>query len=189
MPVYLQTADFDEYSIRPGSEPQVLEASVVIDGLLQRPEGLFYVESGGQPSAMEATGQPVVEEGKVGPLGQFKLTRKPVVRVISIEVSSDRLSWTTYSGARSVSQDGMLTTALSFAWVRVTYVTGFTYATLPQRVKLACARLTAFLQDEEGLSGNIKLAKSGGNTFLRFANRVWDQDTLNILSDLARVVC
>lgn len=63
-----------------------------------------------------------------------------------------------------------------YSEVRLFYVSGFTYETLPSAIKLACSTIMTALANRPGL-GNIKSYKAGDTAITNFAATALDDDT------------
>ncbi|MGZ3307269.1 MAG: hypothetical protein ACXU85_01790 [Xanthobacteraceae bacterium] len=68
-----------------------------------------------------------------------------------------------------------------FSEVRLQYVAGFTYATLPPAVKQACANIISAQAMFPMLNGNIKAFQAGESKAQRFADTMLDSDTKQLL--------
>jgi hypothetical protein len=68
-----------------------------------------------------------------------------------------------------------------FSEVRLQYVAGYTYATLPAAVKQACANIINAAANFPMLNGNIQQLTSGDTQVKRFADTVLDADTKAML--------
>lgn len=68
-----------------------------------------------------------------------------------------------------------------FSEVRLQYVAGFTYATLPAAVKQACANIISAQATFPMLNGNIKAFQAGESKAQRFADTMLDSDTKQLL--------
>ncbi|WP_261533118.1 hypothetical protein [Burkholderia multivorans] len=71
-----------------------------------------------------------------------------------------------------------------YSEVRVHYVAGYSYASLPGAVKSACASLVAAAANSSLFAGGVKLYRAGDTEIERFANTVFDDDTKRSLSPL-----
>ncbi len=70
-----------------------------------------------------------------------------------------------------------------YSRVRIWYVAGFTYASLPSIVKQACAQLVQGLQTyPEFSSGNVQSLQAGQNKMQRFTASMLDDDTKAMLN-------
>lgn len=65
--------------------------------------------------------------------------------------------------------------------VRIQYIAGWTYVTLPSPIKQACANIINSMINFPEITGNIKLGKAGDGTVQRFTDSVLDSDTKRLL--------
>lgn len=65
--------------------------------------------------------------------------------------------------------------------VRLQYIAGWTYVTLPSSIKQACANIINTMLNFPEVTGNIKMAKAGDSQVQRFADSVLDSDTKRLL--------
>lgn len=71
-----------------------------------------------------------------------------------------------------------------YSEVRVHYVAGYSYASLPGAVKSACASLITAASNSSLFAGGVKTYRAGDTEIERFANTVFDDDTKRSLSPL-----
>ena len=72
--------------------------------------------------------------------------------------------------------------AASFTEVRLWYVAGWTYATLPFAVRQAVANIVSALQDADGASPNIRSRAAADTSWARFSASVIDTETQSLLT-------
>lgn len=68
-----------------------------------------------------------------------------------------------------------------FTDIRVQYVAGYSYASLPDPIKSACANVVAAFENFPELNGNIRRFQAGQQVAERFADQVLDADTKTLL--------
>lgn len=68
-----------------------------------------------------------------------------------------------------------------YSEIKVRYVSGFTYETLPSSVKQSCANIVQSISQYPEMNGNIKQYKAGDSQVERFADTVLDADTKEML--------
>lgn len=68
-----------------------------------------------------------------------------------------------------------------YSEIKVRYVSGFTYETLPSSVKQSCANIVQSISQYPEMNGNIKQYKAGDSQIERFADTVLDADTKEML--------
>jgi hypothetical protein len=190
--LYLQAKDYALYSVPEGIDAgDVIRATILIDAYLRRPEGLLSSDG----LVMDATSAPIRETYLTPARWQVVLTRTPVVAIRSVEVTNHfgQTAWREVDfSAGFVDEDSGLyalpPTVPYGTRVRVSYVAGWDYATLPGDVKLACATLLGQRDEMEGLSSNIKKAEVGDASFERFAPGAFDTELRALLQRYRRVI-
>ncbi|HCA27554.1 MAG TPA: hypothetical protein DEP05_07960 [Betaproteobacteria bacterium] len=189
-PVYLDPTEYTVYGLpTTTTAAQAIAASTAIDGFLQRPAGCLYdVDGASVPVAMTETGAPLVERTPSPTNGYVQVSYWPVVQVISVE---ERITgaWQALTGF-SFEADGRVWldgVTLSGGDLRVTFVAGWQYASLPAAVKQACANLiTAAIQAP--LVGNTKILRAGDTMLERFADTLLDADIRAMLNPYRRII-
>lgn len=190
--LYLQAKDYPVFGVSSETTADaVIRASTLIDAYLRRPEGLISSDG----AVMDRTGAPVVETFLVPVSHRIVLTRTPVVSVLLLETTD--LSKETWREANR-SGDAAYDAETGYYWlpsdvvrparVRVTYIAGWTYAALPDDVKLACAMLLRADTAFEGLPSNIKKATVGDASYERFAPGNIDPEVGALLARYRRVI-
>ena len=71
---------------------------------------------------------------------------------------------------------------LGFGRVRVNYIAGWSYSTLPFAIKQAVANIVNATIATPELAGNIQTLKAGDSTITKFRGGIMDQDTINMLA-------
>lgn len=189
---YILPADYAFYSLPPTTaQAQVHAASAVVDGYLQRPAGAVYTLSGQVPTVMTSTGKTISERREFSRRGEVQLSYAPVALVTLIEQRFNG-AWVTVSGTPNWSEDGRLWTdspSLQFFGtgdLRITYVAGWDYASLPAAIKQAVANIITFA-NTANMPGNTKRLKAGDSEIERFDDTAMDGDTRAMLSPFKRV--
>lgn len=171
--IYLEPDDYAMYGVPLATASQVIKASTIIDGYLNKPEGLIYtVDGDDEPSAMALSGFPIRFYTTSPQKNQVVLSYTPVRKLISVEYDSAPGStpvYTTVSGS-VFDTDGRLWLAdqvFSYANLKIEYVAGWVYATLPSAIKQACADIVAVMQEGIVIGGVSKY--QAGDTSIQYA--------------------
>lgn len=189
---YLQHADYALFGLDTETTTieSVIRASGLIDGYLQRPEGLIHdpVEN-----VMLASGTSIKETMRVPFSGNVVFSRTPVVLVTRI-ATWDGYRWSeivSRSGEALDPESGLYTTPFNvFRCVNAQFefIAGWpSYALLPYPIKQACANVIKSFEDNCDMSGNIKYQKAGDAEIERFKDTILDADTKAILGPYRRV--
>jgi hypothetical protein len=189
---YILPADYAFYSLPAATaQSQVHAASAVVDGYLQRPAGAVYSVVNSVPAVMTSTGQPIQELREFSRHGGLQLSYSPVALVTLIE-QRDSGQWRTISGTYDWSVGGRLwldAPTLNFFGdgdLRITYLAGWDYATLPAAIKQAVANIIGFA-NTANMPGNTKRMKAGDSEIERFDDTAMDGDTRDMLAPYRRV--
>jgi hypothetical protein len=189
---YILPADYAFYSLPANTaQAQVHAASAVVDGYLQRPAGAEYTLAGQTPTVMKSTGQAIQERREFPRRGELQLSYSPVALVTLIE-QRNQGAWVTVSGSYDWSVDGRIwldNPALNFVGdgdLRVTYLAGWDYASLPAPIKQAVANIIGF-SNTANMPGNTKRMKAGDSEIERFDDTAMDGDTRGMLAPYRRV--
>lgn len=205
--VYLEPSDYANFGLPLTTSASVIvRASLMIDGFLDRKDGLLYTVSGGEPVSMTKTGSPIREIYDV-PLSQhITLSYTPLVKVISIQANNKFIYNAPYPNMPPNFTDITNFTyepGYSDLWVGsaiprtqaiVKYIGGWTYSDLPSEIKQACANI-ALILGTSGLTpipitGNIAKFQAG-DTSITFGNPVSSKigaDTFFIDEDTAKMI-
>lgn len=187
---YLQAKDYSLYGVPEGTTPDaVIRATLLIDSVIGRGEGLLSSDG----LTMDATGAPVRDVFETPRKGMVMLTASPVIAILTVETNLSKANvWEAVDlrgGFLPDEELGKYQLPCAVGWpsqVRVSYVAGYTYDTLPGDVKLACARLMTDDNAFEGLSSNIKKATVGDSSFERFGATKFDSEIWAMLCDYRR---
>lgn len=189
---YILPADYATYSLPAGTaQPQVHAASAVVDGYLQRPVGAVYTAVNGVPSVMTSTGQPIQEVREPTGVGRVQLSYSPVALVTLIE-QRYLGTWKTIAGTYDWAVGGLLwldSPALTFfgdGSLRITYLSGWDYASLPAAIKQAVANIIGFATSAN-MPGNTKRMRAGDSEIERFDDTAMDGDTRAMLAPYRRI--
>ena len=170
--VYLEAGDYVTYGVPNATAQQVIQASAIIDGWLNRPDGLiFTLDENNQPNAMAATGLPIMVREIVPGKCQITLTNAPVVALIDVQYNSTPgipPQWVTVTNSKFAS-DGQVWLDQSVpprTSVMIQYVAGWLYSNLPSVIKQVCANIVSLLGDgiTSGGIGGIR----AGDTEIKF---------------------
>lgn len=83
--VYLLPNEYSTYGLpSTTTDAEIIEASAIIDGYLNRPDGLIYTTS----DTMEATGLPIFEIKNANFKRTIMLNFKPLIKIIQLEYSA-----------------------------------------------------------------------------------------------------
>lgn len=179
--VYLDPADYADFGVPSTTSPAVvLRASLMVDAYLDRPDGLLYTidEDSGLPVFMTKTGNPITETYHVPISQHITLSYTPLVTVLGVlnnaifgyntpapGVAPNFQELTNLSFTAGYS-DLWLPTASPTSQVRVSYIGGWTYETLPSEIKMAVATITNNLGGGASggaiISGNVTKFQAGG---------------------------
>jgi hypothetical protein len=174
--VYVKPDDYADYGIPSTTSPAtVLRASLMVDAYLDRPDGLLYSvdEDTGLPVYMEKTGQPIIEEYSL-PLSQrITLSYTPLVAVLGVmnnasPVANPNFQIVPISGFSFTAgySDLWIPYSIPRNVVRVSYIGGWTYETLPSEIKMAVATIANNLGAGGSggaiISGNVTKFQAGG---------------------------
>ena len=84
--IYLESADYALYGVPNATTAQVIRASAIIDGYLNRPDGLIYVLNlAGEPVYMATTLLPITKIKTLPVSRQIALYNTPVVKILSVQ--------------------------------------------------------------------------------------------------------
>lgn len=191
--VYLQAADYCLFGLPETTEPQeVIRASALVNAYCLRPEG--FISSDGL--VMDTTGEAIVVEQNVPVSRRVVLSRLPVVSLIRLEASpsGQPFRWAEYA----VGEYGHLnkrTGVLDLppqvpcpGRARVSYVAGWTYAALPDGIKLAVSTLVKRISQKDDLGPDVKRAKAGDAMLEWFSPEFFDAEVQALLSPYRVVV-
>ncbi len=186
MGMYLQGAsDPANFGVPNATAAQIQQASLLIDAYTARPEGLTYT---GQ--VMDNTEAPIVETLRTPkrPGYAVQLSRPNVAQVLSVQQSCLGLpNWQTLTQFSYLDGEGLWATGLNLGTqLQVTYLAGWPYASLPARIKQACANIVSTISAYPDMSGNIQSLKAGDGAITRFKDTVLDADTKRMLSPYCR---
>lgn len=191
--LYLQAADYCLYGLPGTTTPEeVVRASTLINAFCHRPEGFISTDG----ATMDATGEPVVQEQDVRSRARIVLSRTPVVTLIKLEGApfGQPFFWREYTLTDSgylAKHSGVLDLPPGFpapGRVRVTYVAGWTYESLPDPIKLAAATLIKRISASDDLGPDVKKASAGDASIEFFQRRYLDAEVAGLLADYVRQV-
>lgn len=197
--VYLEPADYSAFGVDPATDPSViLRASLIIDGFLDRRDGLLYTVQSGVPVYMSKTLFPIREILEV-PLSQHvTLSYTPLVSVLSIKSNQKFRYNSCYPNSAPFFQDitnftfmpGYSDLWMGSAFPRseaiIQYIGGWTYDTLPSEIKQACANIVNLINDGI-ISGNVRKWQAG-DTSITFGVPNTGIETLFVDEDTARMI-
>ncbi len=211
MSIYLEAADYANFGVPTTvSNALVQEASTIIDGFLERPEGLLYaVDGSGNPASMVNTGQPIVESLQVPINGREVVpSRSQLAAVISIFAMAKGVPFmepvvivpVTSSGSGYVNplaqnsgsayiQNGRIylgSRLWRFNQLEVTYVAGYLYSALPFQLKQACANIINEKLTWPTLNGSVTAIKVGDGGVTRTVSSALSADTISLISPWKR---
>jgi len=186
MAVYLQGADLAVFGVPNATVPQILEASLLIDSFLNRPEGLIY-----DTAVMDNTQQPITTVLQLSPrfYRQVILDRKPVATVLSVS-SSSRIGnpWIPVQSFDYVQNFGLVMPyTYANQLIQVNYLAGWPYTELPFAIKQACANIINVMASSDELVGNILSFKMGDGQVTRKNTSHLSEDTQALLRPWKRV--
>jgi hypothetical protein len=184
---YLSGGDLAAFGVPNATATQVQAASGIVDGFLQRPAGCVYDPVAGQ---MLNTGAPLAET----PHGRRVLVSyTPLALVLSITYRCggvvQNVPWT-----YGFSPDGFIypeTFTSEPEWrfdkprhLLVTYLAGWTYATLPSAIKQATANI--LLAQQQVPTPAFSMMKAGDTQFTRASKSLLDADTQAMIAPYKR---
>jgi hypothetical protein len=193
---YLDADDYATYGVPNATSAQVIQASAIIDGYLDRKDGLIYtVDDDNNPTAMLTTGLPIKETKEVPLKNKLVLSYSPVISILSVQYNSNPGGlprWLSFDSTQYVfTSDGELWLGLPvtpYTEVIVQYVAGWLYADLPTAIKQACAYCITMFQNDffSGVIGTLQAGDtriSGGNGGMG----ILDTNTMAMLAPYKRV--
>jgi hypothetical protein len=165
--IYLQQTDYATFGLSTETtEAQVIEASAIIDGYLNKPDGLIYTEL----ETMEATGLLISKITATNKRNIVQLDYTPARFLTSLEYNI-RGAYTPPLFNSAVLSDAVLLedgqlylppVMCPYTLVKISYIAGYLYSELPYQVKQACASIVEIIQ--EGIvSGAVSRLKAGGS--------------------------
>lgn len=173
--VYLQPADYATYGVPNATSSEVIEASALIDGYLDRKDGLIYtVDGSNNPVSMALTGLPISANLKSPLRNKIILSNIPVVALLSVQYNTTfglPPTWRTVTNS-GFSQDGELwldPVVPPYSDIKIQYIAGWLYTSLPSAIKQSCANLVDVLE-QDFFSGNIKELQAGKTSITWFDN-------------------
>lgn len=189
MAAYLQGSDLAAFGVPNATASQIQQASLLIDGYLERPEGLIYtVDANGNPLAMENTGAPILQFFRMSPRGRqlILLNRPNAQAVLSVQYAQNGYGlpvWQPVAGFQFQPGAGLYVPLdLSGYQVQVQFIAGWLYVALPFAIKQACANIINGQSGFGEMAGNIQTLKAGTTQVTRFGPSVMDADTKALLS-------
>lgn len=163
--VYLDPDDYELYGVPNATTAQVIKASAIIDGYLNRPDGLIYVVNLDEPVYMATTLLPITKIKKLPVSRQIALYSTPVVKILSVQSSQSQNLPPVFQTISSsvVTDNGVLYVsgqANIYDLIRIQYVAGWLYANLPSAIKQACANIITVIQQGITIS-SVSRIKAG----------------------------
>lgn len=184
--VYLHHAEYGVYGLDDAAAEDVIQASSLMDGFMNRPEGLFYSDA---DSVMTKTDQPIEETVPVPLRRAIMLTRFPVVRVLSVSYwNGQAIVDVPLTGGQVVDQLYYPPPLLpSRIRATIRYIAGYPgYQSLPVQIRSTCASVIKAVKANCDMSGNIKFQKAGDAELERFRDTMFDADTRQMLDPWIR---
>lgn len=170
---YLQSSDYAAYGVPNTTADQVTKASAIIDGYLDKPDGLIYnVDGSNNPISMATTGQPLTVYTDSGFRGLVMLSYTPVVALLSVQYNSVQGLPPVYKAADGsvFAPDGHLWLSVQVPTrtsILISYIAGWLYAALPSAIKQACANIITVLED--GINTGNAQSLRAGDTEINYA--------------------
>jgi hypothetical protein len=195
--IYLQSSDYATYGLpSTTSQSEIIKASAIIDGYLNKPDGLLYdVDINNIPVVMSATGLPIKYKSKINLNLVNVLGYTPIVNVVSAyySLNSGLPSFILWDSSKySFSLEDFYSSGYAGLQIIVNYVAGWTYAGLPYQIKQACANIVLFLQNGI-ISGNVSGIRAGDTEIklgisgnLSYYNAFVDPATASLLRSFRR---
>ena len=182
MSQYLAESDYAAFGISPQTW-QVVQASNIIDGHLDRPEGLVY-----EGGIMTNSGAPIVERRKSGLRQPFVVSRNPIAAISAMRWFDGSL-WHTadITGIDFFDTEVFLPVGVpAKVPVEITYVAGYLSSAIPMAIKQACANMVYAMINAPEVIGNITSFKSGDTQVTWEGTTMLDEDTVKLLSPWRR---
>jgi hypothetical protein len=165
--IYIQEPDYNTFGLPDTTtDAEVIEASAIIDGYLNKPDGLIYTEV----ETMEATGLPISRIATTNNRNIVQLDYTPSRFLTSLQYNMRGSYGPPLFNDAVISdavllEDGQLylpPSVCPYTLVKISYIAGYLYADLPYQVKQACASIIQIIQ--EGIvSGAVSKLKAGGS--------------------------
>lgn len=198
--VYLQESDYASYGVPDATVPQVWQASAIIDGYLNKPDGLIYiVDEENKPAAMAVTGLPIALYTELPFKHKLQLSYSPVKTVLSVYGDSNPLDIPNFVEINKFTwlPDGQLWLSrevCNYVNIKVEYVAGWLYENLPSAIKQACANIINMNNNDNDVSGPVVRRRAGGSEIEYAAPRgcqasqlYLDAATVNMLAPYRRI--
>lgn len=195
--VYLEPDDYSTFGVPSDVDPSaILRASLIIDGFLDRKDGLLYTEVSGSPAYMTKTGLPIREIYQVPISRHITLSYTPLQNVISVKQNLSFLYNSSYTTGVPNFQDcnfnfeegysDLWTSANPRSQAIVKYIGGWTYENLPSEIKMACATISNMINDQI-ISGSV-IKYQAGDTAITFGINENSDETLFIDQDTVKML-
>ena len=186
MSQYIQGADLSAFGVPNATAAQIQQASLLIDTFTARPEGLTYTGS-----VMDGSGAAIVETIRSPKRSgaPIQLSRPNVAQVLSVQQAYPGIpTWQAVSQFTFVDGIGLWFNGAIFpGQIQVSYLAGWPYASLPAKIKQACANIINAVASYPEMNGNIQSLKAGDTAITRFKDTVLDADTKLMLAPYCRV--
>lgn len=195
--VYLQPSEYATFGVPSDIDTSaILRASLIIDGFLDRRDGLLYTEVSGSPAYMTKTGSPIQEIYDVPISRHLTLSYTPLQNVISVKQNIAFCWGSPYIGSPPNFQNCPFTFQAGYSdlWLQATartraivlYIGGWTYENLPSEIKMACANIANMI-NEQIISGSV-VKYQAGDTAITFGINQNSDETLFIDQDTVKML-